>query len=177
MISRHRPSRLGGFTVVELVITMVLIGILSAVVANRISAKGQHSVTVQADLLRRNLSHLQLLAISESVRLNLTVVSGGYTVSSCSASGCTGTVTDPATGAAFSVNVTTNDDGSASGVTFTGGIGSYYFDSLGRPVVAATGGNLATLSSVFTLSGSGNCVQVTVLPITGFATAASPYRC
>lgn len=172
MISRHRPSRLGGFTVVELVITMVLIGILSAVVANRIGAKGQHSVNVQADLLRRNLSHLQLLAISESVRLNLTVVSGGYTVSSCSASDCTGTVTDPATGAAFSVNVTANDDGSASGVTFTGGIGSYYFDSLGRPVSAATGATLLTGPSTFQLSGSGRAVTVTVQPITGFASTS-----
>lgn len=177
MISRHRPSRLGGFTLVELVVTMILIGILSAVVINRISAKGQHSVTVQADLLRRNLSHLQLLTISQGLRLKLAIVSGAYTVTSCSPSGCTTAVTDPATGAPFSVNVTTNDDGSASGVTFTGGIGSYYFDSLGRPVAAATGGSLASSSSVFTLSGSGNCVKVTVLPITGFASAASPYSC
>lgn len=154
------PIRSGGFTLVELVITIILIGILSAVVMTNISAKAQHSVTTQADEFRRNLSHLQLLAISQGVRLRLTTASTGYTVVVCTTSACTATnaLADPATGQNFSVPLT-------DGVTFSSA-STLDFDSLGRP---QSGGSLITTASSYTLSGSGRCVSVTVLPITGFA--------
>lgn len=177
MISSQHPPRFGGFTLIELVVTMLLIGTLSAVVMNRISSKDQQSVMVQADLLRRNLSHLQLLAISQGLRLRLLVASGAYTVTSCPDLNCAAVVKDPATGASFTVNVASNDDGSASGVGFSSGTGSYYFDSLGRPVAAWTGDALNTASIPLTLKGSSRCVQVNVLPITGFAIAANPTSC
>lgn len=172
-MSRIRHIRYNGFTLIELIVVMIVIAILAAAVMLRLSANTQHKATTQADMLRRNLSHLQLLAISRSVRLRLTVLSGGgsYNVSSCTTSACTATtaLTDPATGLDFSVNL------AADGVTLSPA-GTLDFDSLGRPVSGAT---LITTNPAYTytLTGSGNCVDVSVRPITGFAATATPRAC
>lgn len=165
-MTRMMSIRSTGFTLVELVIAIVIIGILSAVVITNISARAQHSVTVQADEFRRNLSHLQLLAISQSSRLRLSVNAAGtnYTVVSCTTSACTATsaLTDPVTGQNFSVDLT-------DGVTLAPASNILDFDSLGRP---QSGGNLITAARSYTLSGNSRSVSVTVLPITGFAQTA-----
>lgn len=149
-----------GFTIVEFVIVMLIIGILSTVVALQFSAQGKHSVTVQADQFRRDLSHLQLIAISQSKRLKLSTASGGYTAAVCTTSACGATtaLTDPVTGVPFSVTLT---DGVALAPA-----GTLDFDSLGRP---QTGGSLVTATQTYTFSVTGRSVSVTVLPITGFA--------
>ena len=168
---KHFGNRERGFSLIELVITIVVIGILSAVVMINIGAKAQHSVTVQADEFRRNLSHIQLLAISQGVRLKLTVASGSYTVAACPTAACGVAVTDPATGQNFSVPLT--DD-----VQFTAGVANspYYFDTIGRPVAGASGAALVTdpTKLSFSLNGVGRATDVTVtmLPITGFAQTA-----
>lgn len=163
-----------GFTLMELVITIVIISIMTAVVLMNIGAKAQHGVTTEADMFRRDLSHLQLLAISQGVRLQMTVTSGGYTVTSCSTinsgnGNCTGAFTDPATGVGFSVTLTDAHFTTGTGIS---GPGNYWLDSLGRPVSAATGATLLSNATVFKLSdgSSSRCVTVTVRPITGFAT-------
>ena len=163
MPSTH-PLRNGGFTLVELVITIIVIGILSAVVLPSMNTLAQHSVTLQADELRRNLSHAQLISISQGQRLRLNVNAAGtnYTVTSCSDATCTtpAAVTDPATGANFSIDL-------KDGVTFSSGANSNLdLDSLGRPQLAGT---LIAAPLTYTLSGSGRNVSVSVLPITGFA--------
>lgn len=159
----------GGFTLIELVITIIVLGILSAVVLTNINAKAQHSVTAQADEFRRNLSHLQLLAISQGGRLQLSVGSGGYSVCTAATATCdtASAINDPATGAPFSFALT-------DGAAFTSGTGTYYFDSLGRPVAAATGAALVTGTISFNLNGVGRATDVTVSvrPITGFAQTA-----
>jgi prepilin-type N-terminal cleavage/methylation domain-containing protein len=152
-----------GFTLIELVITMVMMGILSAVVVTDISARAQHSVTTQADQFRRNLSHLQLLAISRGARLRLTVAAGGasYSVATCATSACTtrSALVDPETGVNFSVVLTDS-------VTLSPAGNILDFDSLGRP---QSGGSLITATRSYTLTGSGRNASVTVLPVTGFA--------
>lgn len=149
-----------GFTMVEFVIVMLIIGILSTVVALQFGAQEKHSVTVQADQFRRDLSHLQLIAISQSKRLKLSTAAGAYTVAVCTTSACGATtaLTDPVTGAPFSVTLT---DGVALAP-----VGTLDFDSLGRP---QSGGSLITATRTYTFSVTGRSVDVTVLPITGFA--------
>ena len=161
---RGNPAR--GFTLIELVIMVVIIGTLSAVLVLNFNSQNMHSVTVQADELRRDLSHLQLLAISGQGRLQLTVTANSYaicaaTVTTCNAASA---IIDTSTGASFSTTLT-------DGATFTSGSGNYYFDSLGRPVTNATSGALLPSTSSFQLNGVSRDkpVTVTVLPITGFA--------
>lgn len=168
-------SRRRGFSLVELVIVIVVLGILSAVVITNIGAKTQHSVTTQADQFRRNLSHLQLLAISQGARLKLVVTPAtlptpdSYSVCLADVVTCdssTALPDDPVSGGRFSVNLT-------DGVKFTDPAVAtpYYFDSLGRPVQDATGSALVSGTTTFKLNGVGRAtpVTVTVLPITGFA--------
>ena len=158
-----------GATIVELVITMVVVGILSAVVVANLDASAKHSVTTQADEFRRALSHLQLLAMNQGSRLKLSVTSSAYSVCAATTTPCNaaGAITDAATGSAFSTTL-------VDGASFISGTGDYYFDSLGRPVTTATGSSLVSTTSTFALNGVGRAtaVTVTVLPITGFAQTA-----
>lgn len=158
-------ARSKGFTLIEFIAVTLMIGILSAAVMTSMQAGFRQSVTTQADQFRRNLSHIQLLAISRGSRLRLTVNAAGtnYTVVSCDTSACstTSAVTDPATGRNFSMNL-------SDGVTLSPTSNTLDFDSLGRP---QAGGSLITTvpARTYTLSGNGRSVQVTLLPITGFA--------
>ena len=155
------PSRCSGFTLIELAITLILIGILSsAVVMISISATAQHRVTSQADEFRRNLSHIQLLAISRGKRLRLLVSTNGYTVYDCPDAACVNpsvVTADPATGQPFTVLLTDH-------TTFTSS-STLDFDSLGRPQYSGR----ITSARNYTLSGSGRSASINVLPITGFA--------
>lgn len=154
-----------GFTLLELAIVIILIGILSAVVMINIQAVAQHSVTVQAETFKRTLAHIQLLSISQSHRLRLSVNASGtnYSVVSCTTSACTTTNTliDPATGANFNIALT-------DGVTLSPTSNNLDFDSLGRPQFA---GSLiaSNPARTYTLAGNGRSVRITVSPITGFA--------
>lgn len=152
-----------GVTLVELVVVVVVVSILAATVMIGFNSNKQHGVTVQADQFRRDLSRTQLLAISQGKRLRLTVVPADYRVYECPNAACASpsiVVMGPVTltDAAFTASSTLD------------------FDTLGRP---QTGGSLIDTSPAraYTLSGSGNCVNVTVLPITGFASSGAPYAC
>lgn len=168
---RMTSKRCRGFSLIELVITIVIMGILSAVVMISIGAQAQHSVTTQADKFRRALSQLQLVAISQGARLKLTVTPNAYTVSSCPDSNCLGVVTDPATGQSFSVTLTDGVEFTRCGAAPPCAAADFYFDSLGRPVTADSTLVPDPTSLIFKLNNVGRDqdVTVTVLPITGFA--------
>ncbi len=155
-----------GFTLIELLIMIVIIGILSAVGVLNFTAQNKHSVTVQADELRRDLSHLQLLAISGQGRLLLSVTANSYAICAATFTTCNAVnaIIDTSTGERFSTTLT-------DGATFIFGSGDYYFDGLGRPVINATSSTLINTKTSFQLNGVSrdNPVTVTVLPITGFA--------
>ena len=164
---RHELNK--GYTLVEMVIVVVVLGILSAVAIPRIIAKDQHNITTLADELRRNLSYVQLMAISQSKRMRVSVTAGGYTIYECtSTTSCAVNVPDPINPGNFTITLPTD-------ITFTSGNGTNLdFDSLGRPQqVDATSGKAILIDTKparsYTLSGSGRSVTVEVAPITGFA--------
>jgi MSHA pilin protein MshC len=163
-----KPARCAGLTLVELVLVMVLISGVSAVVVTQISSYTKHKALVQADQLRRDVAHMQLLAISQSARMRLTVSGGSsysVTYQACPTGTCTvgNTVTDPATAQAFTVTASTN-------VTISPTTATLEFDSLGRPL---SSGALSTASQNLVVTGASRSATVTVAPLTGFATLAT----
>jgi prepilin-type N-terminal cleavage/methylation domain-containing protein len=160
-----------GYSLIELVMAIAILAIVSAMVTLSITAQTKNYVVTEADKLRRNLSHVQALALGWGARLRVTSSASGYAVTCRTALGrspCNAVddaVTDPATGATFSVALSSGVSLSQSGGTSSTTLD---FDSLGRPVGATS---LLDASTTYTLTGSSRTVSVAVLPITGFASA------
>ncbi len=158
------PARVAGFTLTELVIAIVLVGVLAAVAAVRWNA---HDTTApyQADLLARNVRHAQILAMTWGQRLRLTPTASAYSVS-CVTPGAApcdqSPVIDPATGAAFSVAL-------QNAATLSGA--ALEFDSFGRPV---SGGTPLSADQTLTVTAGSQSYTVTVRAVSGFVSVSTP---
>lgn len=167
----RRPPKSLGYTLVEAIVVLVVIGILSTALFARTDAVTKRSVPDQADLLRRDLRHIQSLALTFGIALRLNISSNGYNVtclanvSPCAIAG--GILIDPTSGQLFSIVLPT-------GVTMTAvnslNAAAYTvdFDSIGRPIFSGTliKDNPAR---TFSLSGASKTSNVYLRPITGFA--------
>lgn len=158
-----------GFTLIEVTVVLVLLALLAAYAAPRLSATGS-TIDFQADLLARNLRHAQALALSRSLPLQVTVVGNTYSVVCTQVlSPCVDTVsaiTDPATGTAFAVTL---DDG----VGFTSSPATpVYFDRLGNP---AAGVAPVDVTQSYQLSdGAGQTRTVRLAPLGGLVSVTNP---
>jgi prepilin-type N-terminal cleavage/methylation domain-containing protein len=142
-----------GFTLVELVMVVVIIGILAAMAAPRMSLTDS-SVHAQAAQIARDIRHAQMLAMTQGRTLIFQSLGGSYR---CTDSTST-IITDPATQQPFTFTL-------SNGVTLTAT--SVSFDSLGRPVSA---GVLRSTAVNYTASGGGQSAALSVSPVTGFVT-------
>lgn len=119
----------------------------------------------QAERLRNDLRHIQMLAMTWNRELRLSVAGGSYSVACVTggAAPCNANpVIDPATGKGFSVAL-------EAGFTLNGPGFTLDFDALGRPKNAALPNpSFITSSATFSIVGSPR--QVRVAPVTGFAT-------
>lgn len=174
----------GGFTLFEVVVVVVLVSILAGTMMLKTTPVSDRAAINQADQLRRDLTHIQVLALGWSVALRLTVSSTGYTITCrstnfgtpCTTTG--GTPIDPATGEEFKRTLTDNVSIAAA---CTSGDSStdcsiVDFDSLGRPW-GLSGSTYSLLSTnparTYTLTGGTRSdIKVYLRPITGFAEAS-----
>jgi MSHA pilin protein MshC len=124
----RKPS---GFTIVELVAVMVIIGIVAAVSVPRFIGRDAFDARGSYATLMSALRYAQKSAIAQHTNvyanLNTTtrVVCLGYTTD------CSSAVTDPATQAAYSKTLSNN-------VNLTASVAILGFDALGRPIPNAT---------------------------------------
>jgi len=129
------PFFFHGFGLIELVLVIVVIGILG-VVATMAYKPTEIKARYQAEGMRTDLRHAQMLALSRSQALRLTVAAGlggSYTVSTIGGIGTgpctTAALIDPATNNNFSVTV--------DPALNLAGTASVDFDTLGRPASCA----------------------------------------
>ena len=164
--SMHFPCkpRKDGFTLVELVFVIVIVGIMSAYVTMQGYSAAEMSLPSQAQKMASDIRHARTLATTWGQRLRLSVTAGAngnYQVVSCTVNPTTGVVSscnaspvvDPVTGIGFSVNL-------QKGVALAGPT-TLDFNSLGQPSAAAS----------YTLT-SGSVKTINVAALTGFVTVA-----
>jgi MSHA pilin protein MshC len=150
------PFHYRGFTLIELVMVLVILGVLSAYVAARWSP-GDSAVHSEAAQLARDLRHAQAMAMNRGTPLDFEPLAGGYRVTDSG-----GVIQDPARGDLFQHSL-------ASGVSRGGSCGTVRFDTLGRPL---TGGSLMTNACTHVLSGPSVSSTITLTPVTGFVTVS-----
>lgn len=154
----------GGWTLIELVIVLVVAALLVYFTVRAFQPKEALALQ-QAERLRNDLRHVQMLALTWNQALRLDVAATSYTVSCVTASvnpPCNvAPVIDPATGRAYLVSL-------EPGLTLAGPGFTLDLDALGRPM---NGAAFITADAGFTISGASSARNVVVAPITGFATA------
>lgn len=153
-----------GFTLVELITIIILLGILSSYAFSRWSANSELVLPNTANLLAGHIRHIQNLSNYWQQPLRLNINGNGYWVSCINASTvspCNSSpILDPATNQGFNVVL-------SSGISLSGS--TLDFDTQGRPV--ASGALIgSTPAATYTLSVGGSSAVVSVAPITGFTT-------
>lgn len=69
-----------GFTVLEIVAVIIVIGILSAVAFSRISSTQSYSSLSEADILKMHLRYAQLRALGDDATWGISFAGGSYTL-------------------------------------------------------------------------------------------------
>ena len=176
MLTRAGTRRQHGFTIVELVIVIVLMGILAGVAIPRFFDRKGFDAASYAEQLKAQLRFAQKTAIAGGRPVYVRVNSGGVVLTYDAAfslyvlaAGKTNS------GSASTVALCGNDttracEGLPSGLTLSGGL-SFYFDATGKPFL--TTNTPPTLTSTFattafTLTGDGSSRNVTVAAETGY---------
>lgn len=153
------PMKEAGFTLMELIIVIVVVGVLSAYAMMKNGSASVFSLLSQAQKMASDIKHVQSMAtvMGKSLTISATAGANGTYSVSCTtavAAPCnTNPVINPATGTAFTISL-------EKGVVLTPSQGTLVINSMGRPASAAQ----------YVLSSDGTSVTVDVAALTGHVT-------
>jgi MSHA pilin protein MshC len=116
-----------GFTLVELVMTMVIVGILGAVVAPRLLTTSVFQSRGFADQVQATLRYAQKIAIAQHRFVCVAFTINSVKLTTGTTNGC-GTELVSLSGAA-----TTSITANPASISFTATPAGFYFDALGKP--------------------------------------------
>ena len=161
--------KLKGFTLIELVMVIVLLGIVSASAFVAISSYKCHYLMAAAEKLSSDLRYARNLALASS-KWHGAVFSGNtYTVYETDGVNDIPISNPEREGEDFIINISDNyDDVSISSVNIASG-NKVEFDPYGVPFSDKTGVPISSNGFVSLLKG-GNCVVVTISPTSGAVT-------
>ena len=156
-----RPGRAAGFTLIEIIAVLLLIGILAVAAVNRNTVQGAQAIA-EADALRSALRYAQARAMADIYTWGVTRSSGAYQLVSDNPD-----IASPVLPGQGSGTRTM-----PSGVVLSGA-STILFDARGRPVsgnIAAVGGTAAPVAANQTISvtESSKTETITVTPYTGY---------
>ncbi len=117
-------SRHAGFTLVELVVIMLVLGILSAYVAPKFFSLDDYRSRAAYDELAGALRYAQKLAVATGCEVQVTVVGSSYALQQHS--------TDCTTGGFATISNHPVTSHSLEGVTLSATTANFIFDALGR---------------------------------------------
>jgi MSHA pilin protein MshC len=152
------PSKARGFTLIELVIVLVVVGVISGYALMKNSSSSVYTLVSQANTMAHDIRHVQTLATTWGRSLCISAAAGEngtYTVSYfiTSTSQCNvSPVINPVTGAAFNVSL-------QKGVVLAGPA-TLVINSLGKPAAASS----------YTLTSGDATVTLDVAALTGYVT-------
>lgn len=174
-LRRHtRPPRPGGFTLVELIAILVVVGILAGFAAPRFFQRQGFDALAYTDQMKALLRYGQKIAIAQGrnvfVRLN------GSSAALCYDAACTSHVT-PAGGSNSGTSATLASCGTTAwaceGVPngLAASSATFFFDPAGQPFAATDppGGLNSTFAPLtLAITGDGSTHNVIVTPVTGY---------
>lgn len=152
------PCRVQGFTLIELITILVLIGVMAAVALPRFADRRAFESKGFTDQVLSALRFAQKSAVAERRRMQVVIAAGSVTVNVCTvaagADACTANMS--ACGTALTLPAGGNAIAAPSGVTLTPH--TFRYDCLGRPVSDANSGwvDVATTDITVTASGEAN---------------------
>lgn len=130
-----------GLTLLEVIFAIVMLGILIKFAMMKLVTPGTLTLPAQAQAAADTIRRAQTLAMSRGQRMSVVPTSGSngsIAVNSCPASGACATQV-------ASVSM-------GQGVSIGNGAPTIYFNTLGQPVSAGSGGSVATSDATYTVS-------------------------
>jgi MSHA pilin protein MshC len=179
------PSRSGGFTMVELVVVMVLVGVLGALGAARFFNPTGFDAAAFADSSAAMLRYAQKLAIAQNRNIHVQATSQGLRLCYSKASPCPPADQVRAPSGSNSGSTASRTycalggswvqgwecEGVPTGATLSlsqGAIAAFYFNGLGRPYLGGDSGDSSFPGLTLTIQGDGVKRTVTVAQETGY---------